>query len=115
MGARKTKTFVAIEQILGNNRISPVSGVSPRDSDTELIIQYLQFKTEIGLSAHQIEVLRSAPSFESITRARRKLQEKGLYHGSPEVMRRRRIKGYELEQTAPKETAAGVQRRIEEN
>jgi len=114
MAARKTKTFIAVESVLQNNRVSPF-GASPRDSDKELIIQYLQFHLKLGLTIDQIDKLRHGPSFESITRARRKLQEKGFYHGSPEVMRKRRIKGYELEQVAPKETAQGVQRRIEEN
>lgn len=114
MAARKTKTFIAVESILQKNRIGS-DGISPRDSDKSLLIQFMQLHMGLGLTAEQVEILRKAPSFESITRARRKLQEKGFYHGSPEIMRKRRIKGYELELTAPKETPQGVQRRIEEN
>ena len=111
---KKTKTFVAVESVLHQNRISQVSKVSPRDSDTELIIQFLQFHTDIQLKPYQVEVLRQV-KFESITRARHKLQEKGEYLPSPEVAKKRRLKSYEVEQVAPKESAAGLQRRIEEN
>lgn len=113
-GPRKTKTFIAVEQLLAENTSSKMTGVSPRDSDTELYIQYLQRVLGANLTAPQLEVIRSI-NYESISRARRKLQEKGQYHGSPEVMRKRRLKSYEVEQTAPKETAAGLQRRIERN
>lgn len=111
---RKTKTFKAIDQILSDN-LKSQSGVGPRDSDNELILQYLHFHTDVVITPELAKAIRST-SFESITRCRRKLQEQGQYlPDSPEVGRRRRLKGYELEQTAPKESAPGIQRRIEEN
>lgn len=108
------KTSDHVENLLGENTASRMTDVSPRDSDTELYIQYLQRILEVDLTAAQMSLIRTV-NYESISRCRRKLQEQGKYHGSPEVMRRRRIKGYELQQTAPGETAAGVQRRIEQN
>lgn len=111
---KKTFTQVNVETLLEENVASQMSGVPPRDSDTELYIQFLQRIMGCNLTGAQMDVMRSV-NYDSIGRSRRKLQEKGLYHGSPEVMRRRRIKGYELQQTAPGETAAGVQRRIEQN
>lgn len=108
------KTADHIDDLLAENTKSQMTGVSPRDSDTELYIQLLQRILRVNLTADQMRLIRSV-NYESISRCRRKLQEQGKYHGSPEVMRRRRIKGYELQQTAPGETAAGVQRRIEQN
>lgn len=111
---KKTKTFVGVEEILTKN-IKAQSGVGPRDSDNELILQYLHFHTDMNVTPEIAEVIRSI-SFESITRARRKLQEKGEFMpDSPAVWKRRRLKGWELQQVAPKESAAGLQRRIEEN
>lgn len=110
----KTKIYRAVESVLSKNLISKTSKISPRDGDTELIIQFLQFHTDIHLSQHQVEVLRSV-KFESITRARRKLQELGKYPPSPEVAKRRRLKSYEIEQVAPNESAAGLQRRLQYN
>lgn len=113
--ARQTQTYKDICELLENNEVSGLNGVTPRDSDKVLIVQWLQLKVGLELTAEQVKKLYAASSFESITRARRKLQNSGQYLGSPEVMRRRRIKGYELEQTAPTESSAGIQRRIEEN
>ena len=52
------------------------------NSDKSLISQYLKEFHEIELSE---EELSEIPSFESITRCRRKFQEKGLYTSDPEV------------------------------
>lgn len=114
MPRRKSRTHLEVLEVLGQNRISPMSGVSPRDSDQELIIQIIQLVYDARLDARQLGIIRSM-NFESITRARRKLQEGGEYLPSPEVGRARRLKGYEITQTAPKESAAGIQHRIERN
>lgn len=111
---KKTKTYIGVESLLRENRVSPMSGVSPRDSDTELLIQFMQLILNLDLNAQQLNLIRTMNS-ESITRARRKLQEQGLYLPSPKVARARRLKGYEIEQTAPSETASGLQNRIERN
>lgn len=111
---KKTKTYLAVYDVLEKNRKSPTNPISPRDSDHELLIQFLQFHMGMNLTQAQINVIRYI-SFESITRARRKLQENGEYLPSPEVAKQRRLKDYEIHQVAPKETPAGLQRRIEEN
>lgn len=111
---RVTKNFLAAEKILAENKASAMTGVPPRDSDTELYIQFLQRYLGCQLTEQQMELMRSV-NYESISRARRKLQENGQYMPSPMVWRRRRLKGWELQQVAPKESAGGIQRRIEEN
>lgn len=55
-----------------------------RDSDTELIITYMQ-KAGMELSPKQIEVFKSLPKMETIRRIRQKFQEEGQYLASPEV------------------------------
>lgn len=110
----KTKVYNQVVELLEENRKSLVSGAVPRDSDRELIVQFLQIHMDAKLNAQQIALIRSV-SFEGITRCRRKLQEAGLYWGSPEVMKKRRIKAAEIQQVAPKEKASGLQERIEQN
>jgi len=111
--AKKTYGYDRLISVLEDNLPSRMSGVTPRDSDKELIIQILQFEGA-GLTAEQMDMIRKF-NFESLTRARRKLQEAGEYMPSPEIAKKRRLKGYELQQTAPKETAQGVHRRIQDN
>lgn len=109
-----TQTYLDMVDILEENAASKMSGVTPRDSDTELIIQILQRKRGANFTAEQMNIIRSV-NVESVTRARRKLQKGGEYLPSPEVAKKRRLKSYEVQQTAPKETASGLQRRIETN
>ena len=109
---RKTKTYTRVVKVLGDNIPSRMTGVAPRDSDTELIIQILQRCLEADLTVEQMEKIRMV-NFESATRCRRKLQEAGEYMPSPEVAKKRRLKSYEIQQVAPSESAAGIQRRIE--
>lgn len=113
--AKKTQTFTDICDLLEKNQPSFINGVTPRDSDKVLFVQWLQLKVGLELNKHQIEKIYSAASFESVRRTRAKLQSQGKYHGSPEVMRKRRIKGYEIQQVEPSESPEGLQRRIEEN
>lgn len=112
---KQTKTHAAVVKLLSENAKSQMTGVGPRDSDKELLIQYMQRVMGMDLHAGQLTLIRSM-NFESIRRTRQKLQEDGRYlPDDPEVARRRRIKGYEVQQTAPSETSAGLQRRIEHN
>lgn len=112
---KKTETFKAVEKLLEENTKSHMTGVGPRDSDKELNIQFIQRVLGMNLNAEQLTLLRTV-NFESIRRGRQKLQEAGKFPpDDPEVARRRRIKSYEIEQTAATESAAGLQRRIEEN
>ena len=91
-----------------------MTGVGPRDSDKELIIQFMQIHLGMELNAVQLELIRTV-NFESITRARRKLQENGEYLPDDiEVARKRKLKGYLIEATAYSDSAPEVQRRIEE-
>lgn len=112
--AQKTKTYLEVEKILEENTASAMTGVPPRDSDTELIIQILQRCRGTNFTAEQMTLIRRL-NFESVTRCRRKFQENGQFMPSPEVAKKRRLKSLEVEQTAPKESAAGLQRRIESN
>jgi hypothetical protein len=57
---------------------------SARNSDKELLIVYMQ-KFGMDLTTEQITVFNSMPAFESITRARRIIQEQGRYQASKEV------------------------------
>lgn len=117
---KKAYGYDRLVKVLEENKPSQMTGVPPRDSDREMLIQIMQYELydqgglELTLSAHQMEVIRRF-NFESLTRGRRKLQEAGEYMPSPEVAKKRRLKSYELQQTAPNETAAGVHRRIQDN
>ena len=111
---KKNKTYTNVVKILGENSPSNMTGVTPRDSDRELLIQYMQRILGARLNATQLTLIRSI-NFESITRCRRKLQENGEYLPSPEIARKRKLKGSVVERVAPKETAEGLQRRIESN
>lgn len=110
-----TETHKQTVKLLEANRKSFMTGVGPRDSDKELLIQYMQIVLGLQLNEGQLKLLRTV-NFESITRARRKLQENGEFlPDDPAVAKKRRLKSYEVQQTAPGETAAGLQRRIETN
>lgn len=111
---KKTKVYEQVVELLDKNQPSKMTGVTPRDSDRELIIQFLQLMCGADLSIEQVEIIRNV-NFESIRRARTKLQAEGKYPASPEIAKRRKTKGWELQQSAPSESAAGIQRRIEEN
>lgn len=85
-----------------------------RNSDSNLIIAILHING-VFLSHQDREIIRSI-HFESITRERRKIQESGRYLPTdPAVLRKRRIKAAEIQQTAPGETPQGLQHRIERN
>jgi hypothetical protein len=56
-----------------------------RNSDTELFLIYMQ-KSGMNLTPEQVAVFKQElPSFETITRIRRKLQEQGKYEATNEV------------------------------
>ena len=66
---------------------------SARNSDLELILRLLLEKglaerTENGIHI-KYAALQKMPAFESITRARRKWQEAGLYQATEEVKQKR--------------------------
>ena len=83
-----------------------------RNSDSDLIIGILHAHG-VFLSQHDRDIIRGI-NFESITRMRRKLQNAGEYIPTdPEVARRRKIKGFEIQQTAPGLDAAQLQKRIQ--
>jgi hypothetical protein len=111
--ARKTYGYDRLIYVLSHNWPSRRTGITPRDSDKEMIIQILQFEGA-ELTEAQMDLMRKF-NFESLTRARRKLQEAGEYMPSPEIAKKRRLKGCEVQQTAPKETPMGIHRRIQDN
>lgn len=112
---KTTKDYDDMIEVLDTNRRSVVSNAVPTDSDTELILQMLQIHGQADFTERQCRIIRNL-NFESITRARRKLQHSGQFLPvNPEVARRRKIKSYEIEQVAPKETASGLQQRIANN
>lgn len=60
-----------------------------RDSNDDLIIAVYK-EYGVDLNAVQISRMKSAPSFETITRVRRKIQAAGVLQASPEVQRHRK-------------------------
>lgn len=100
-----------IERLLAENRKSPMSGVSPRDSDKELIIQTLQV-SGANLTAQQVEVLRSI-NFESVRRTRQKLQEEGKYLPSAGVKQQRKFKSLVMQQTSPALSSTKIGQQVE--
>lgn len=111
--ARKAFGYDTLVSVLDQNLPSRMTGVTPRDSDREMVIQILQF-SGCNLTAEQMTCMRQF-NLESLTRARRKLQEAGNYLPSPEVAKKRRLKSYEIQQTSPEETAQGLHARIVAN
>jgi hypothetical protein len=73
-----------VESILKHDRAS-------RNSDTRLLIVYMQ-KSGMELTDKQIEVFKNLPAMETITRARRNLQEQGKYEADEAVQEARYIK-----------------------
>lgn len=92
------KTSNLVEKILAYGAVAP-GGISPRDSDKELIIRILQYEGA-NLTPNQMHRIRQT-NFESIRRVRQKLQAEGKYLPSPEVAKQRRLKSQVIEQNAP--------------
>jgi hypothetical protein len=111
--AKTTPHYDLMVDILTENRPSNHTGIPPTDSDKELIIQLLQFSGAC-LTREQVEKIREF-HFESLTRARRKLQRSGHFlPTSAAVRKKRQLMSFEIEQVAPNETAMGLQQRIGE-
>lgn len=87
-----TKLTPLIEAILRDNP-------KARDSDSELNIQVL-LRLGVMLSGAQIDKLRKI-NFESIRRARQKLQQAGKYLPSEKVAKQRKLKSLILQQNMP--------------
>lgn len=92
-----------VEEILKENQFA-------RNSDKELIHQVLN-KLGANLSEDQIDIIFSVV-FESITRSRRKFQEKGMYLADPEIAKERRHKSLRVQQIAPKASPSTLQKII---
>ena len=94
------------------DRVKAILSAMPktRSSDLELWLVYA-YKSGLKLTPEQQEVIKGMPSFETITRVRRKLQEDGNYRASSEVARVRQEKARAMQATAHKaspETTARV-------
>jgi hypothetical protein len=100
-----SRTTYLVEQLLGKYERC-------RNSDTELIIGVLHLKG-LQLTEPQREILRSV-NLESIRRMRQKLQEAGKYLPSPEVARKRRLKGYTVQQNITRTDPGQTQQLITE-
>lgn len=89
-----------------SDRVENILKVShaARNSDTELIIIYMQ-KSGMNLSSDQTETFRKLPSMETITRVRRQLQEKGMYEADDSVNEARYKKFQTTKQNIPHEDA----------
>lgn len=109
-----TIEFAETFSVLKNDQPSTMTGVRPRNSDSELMVQILQLCRNAKLNERQLGIMR-AINWESVFRARRKLQEQGYFVADPEVRKRRHQKEVEIQQVAPSETAGGLQRRIATN
>lgn len=93
------KTSEQVENILRASKLA-------RNSDDELHIIYMQ-KAGMDLSRQQIETYKSLPSFETLTRIRRKLQEHNKYPADPEVERQRFGKYKTMRQTGDTDVLEG--------
>jgi hypothetical protein len=104
---RRTKHARQVEQLLKDYP-------QTRNSDSVLIIGMLQINGA-QLTKEQKRIILGM-TFEGITRERRKLQEAGQYLPTdPAVAKKRRIKGYEVQQVAPTSDAQGLHDRIANN
>ena len=72
------------------DRVENILKVSKRarNSDTELLILYMQ-KSGMEINPFQKDIIRRMPSFETIPRIRRQLQEEGKYEATQEVQEER--------------------------
>jgi hypothetical protein len=85
-----------------------------RNSDSVLLIGMLQINGA-QLTKEQKQIIVGM-NFEAITRERRKLQEAGKYLPTdPAVAKKRRTKGWEVQQVAPGSDAQGLHDRIANN
>lgn len=114
MAKKPTIEFVETVTILHNNQRSNMTGVTPRNSDTELMVQILQLCRNAKLNERQLNIIRSI-NWESVFRARRKLQEKGYFVADPEVRKKRHQKEIEIQQVAVGVSPEELQRRLSEN
>lgn len=71
-----------------------------RNSDKELIITFMD-KLGANFTPEQIEIIKLV-SFESITRCRRKFQEKGMYLATGKIAQERKLKASLMQYQAPK-------------
>lgn len=109
---KPTQTAIETEAILKEDSASRMTGVSPRDSDNELIIQILQRFRNANFTPEQMNIIRGV-SFESVTRYRRGFQSLGMYAASPLVRQKRHQKEQEIQQNAPNEPLTNTQRRVQ--
>lgn len=71
-----------------------------RDSDTKLIIRVWELQG-LQLTPEQKDKLQNVSNPESIRRNRQKIQAQGRHLGSLKVVKERRIRSYEMQQSMP--------------
>lgn len=94
------KTSDRVEAILQVSRLA-------RNSDKELLIIYMQ-KSGMNLTSQQVEIFKNMPSAETITRARRQLQEAGKYPVDVEVDSKRFDIYQQMKYKTPAEDVADI-------
>lgn len=101
------------------NKVAPIvahilrTSEEARNSDTELLIQFLELQGFGKMSEAQKLAFRKV-SFESITRARRKFQEEGQFLPNEKVGKQRRLKSMIVQQNAPTARPARIQQLADE-
>ena len=95
-----------IEQLMRDNQ-------QTRSSDKELMIAFWESQG-LHLSYADKEKIRSLPTFETITRVRRKIQEGGLYQADQRVKASRHHKDLSMQQVAPAATPKYINQTLEQ-
>lgn len=95
-----------VEQSLANN-------LEARNSDKILLMDVWD-KLGFGLSESQRQRFMRMPSAETITRIRRKLQEKGEYPATKKIKKTRELKSMVVQQNMPTASVKTAERVLEE-
>ena len=95
-----------VEQTLANKP-------DTRDSDKLLLLD-VWYKLGFGFSETQRKRFMDMPSAETITRIRRKLQEKGKYPAANNIKKTRQLKSMVVQQNMPKASVNTAERVLEE-
>ena len=86
-----SETMIVVENILKRHQ-------GTRDSDKALILEYLLQETDLKNESYELKnriakaVYTQMPSFETITRARRRIQESGSYRSTLSTQNGRKAK-----------------------
>lgn len=99
------RTAKVVEEILARNERAR--------SDDKVLINEIMKSRGLFLSAGQLNILFDLPSFETVTRIRRKFQEKGEYLPTTTVRKARHHKALEVQQKMPQTKPQNVDKLLE--